>query len=77
VKLNAERMQRVVLSIIPLAFNELGSTDALTVADGARCRTEGGGGFTFAVAGEDDQNAFCSVAAATRVATCVFSFCWR
>lgn len=74
-KFDTERLQRVVLAIIPLAFNKLRDANGFSVTNRARCRTKGCGGFSFTVAGEDNQDPFFSVAAATRVSTCSFSFC--
>ena len=56
VKLDAERMQGVIFTIIPLSFNKLRDANGFTVPDGTRCRAEGSSGLSFSVASEDDQN---------------------
>ncbi len=55
---DAERLQSVVLTIIPLALNELRDANGFSVTNRARCRTKGCGGFSFTVTGEDYQDPF-------------------
>ena len=57
-KFDTERLQRVVLAIIPLAFNKLRDANGFSVTNRARCRAKGCGGFPFTVTGEDNQDPF-------------------
>lgn len=72
---DAERLQCVVLTIIPLTFNKLRDANGFSVTHCARCRAKGCGGFSFSVAGEDNQDPFllrCSRYAGINL---LFSFC--
>ena len=50
------RLKQITLAVWPLSLDELDYAYLLPVTDGAGRRTEGGSGFAFAVAGEDDNN---------------------
>ena len=55
-KLYTLRLQQITLAVRPLAFDELDHAHLLPVTHCAGRRTKGRGGFTFAVAGKDNNN---------------------
>ena len=57
-KLNPQRLEKVVFTVVPLPLDVLRNPHRFAMTHRARRSTKRGSGFPFAIAGENNQNPF-------------------